>query len=77
MAKYKVKLLRDKCISAASCVGIAPKTYKLDDQNLVALVDGEEGGDTPENVLLGAQSCPTNAIEVYDAESGEKLWPKE
>jgi ferredoxin len=77
MAKYKIKLLRDKCISAASCVGIAPKTYKLDDQNLVVLVNGDEGGDPPETVLLGAQSCPTNAIEIYDAETNEKVWPKE
>jgi len=75
MAKYKIKILKDKCIGAASCVGIAPKVYQLDDKNIVKLVD--ENGDTPENILLGAQSCPTNAIEIYDAESNEKIWPKD
>ena len=75
MAKYKIKIIKDKCISAASCVGIAPKVYQLDKDNIAYVVD--EGGDTAENVLLGAQSCPTNAIEIYDNETGEKVWPKE
>jgi len=75
MAKYKIKVLKDKCISAAACVAIAPNVYKLDENNLVYVAD--ENGDTPENILLGAQSCPTNAIEIYDAETNEKIWPKE
>jgi ferredoxin len=75
MAKYKVKIIREKCIGAASCVGIAPKVYQLDDKNIAYLVD--ENGDTDENILLGAQSCPTNAIEIYDVATNEKIWPKE
>lgn len=73
MAKYKVKVIRDKCIGAASCVGIAPKTFKLDEENIAVLIG--EDGDTPENILLGAQSCPTNAVEIYDAQTNEKVWP--
>lgn len=73
MAKYKIKILKDKCIGAASCVGIAPEVYQLDDKNIAYVV--KEDGDTPENILLGAQSCPTNAIEIYDAETNEKIWP--
>lgn len=75
MAKYKVKVIRDKCIGAASCVGIAPKTFKLDEENIAVLISEE--GDTPENILLGAQSCPTNAVEIYDAQTNEKVWPKD
>jgi len=73
MAKYKVKVIRDKCIGAASCVGIAPKTFKLDEENIAVLIG--EDGDTPENILLGAQSCPTNTVEIYDAQTNEKVWP--
>lgn len=73
MAKYKIKILRDKCIGAASCVGIAPKTFKLDEENIAVLINEE--GDTPENILLGAQSCPTNAVEIYDAQTNKKVWP--
>jgi len=75
MPKYKIKIIKDKCIGAASCVGIAPKVYQLDENNIAYIV--AEAGDTPENILLGAQSCPTNAIEIYDAETNEKVWPKE
>jgi ferredoxin len=75
MPKYKIKLIEDKCISAASCVGLAPKTYELDENNIVRLLSEE--GDTPENILLGAQSCPTNAIEIYDTETNERVWPKD
>ena len=74
MAKYKIKIIEEKCIGAASCVGIASGTYKLNDKNIAVLIS--EDGDTPENVLLGAQSCPTNAIEIYDSETNEKVWPK-
>jgi len=75
MPKYKIKVIKDKCIGAASCVGIAPNTYKLDENNIAIVLS--EDGDTAENILLGAQSCPTNAIEIYDAETNEKVWPKE
>jgi len=74
MGKYKIKVIKDKCISAASCVGIAPGTYKLDDNSIAYVVS--EDGDTAENILLGAQSCPTNAIEIYE-QDGTKVWPKE
>lgn len=73
MAKYKIKIIKEKCIGAASCVGIAPKVYQLDENNIVYVAD--EDGDTPENILLGAQSCPTNAIEIYDALTNKKVWP--
>jgi ferredoxin len=74
VGKYTVKVLRDKCIGAASCVAVAPKAYKLDGEQkaVVLLTVGEE---TDENLLLSAQSCPTAAIEVYD-EKGVKIWPK-
>lgn len=75
MGKYKVQVLRDKCIGAASCVAIAPKAFKLDDEQKAIILPtvGEESDD---NLLLGAQSCPTAAIVVVDTETGEQVWPK-
>jgi len=77
-SKYKVKVIRDKCIGAASCVAIAAKTFKLDkEQKAVVLsqVQGEDG-DSDDDKLLAAQSCPTAAIIVTD-ETGKQIWPKE
>jgi ferredoxin len=69
---YKVKVIRDKCIGAASCVAVAPKTFKMDKENKAVVLKGAHDAD--DVVLLAAQSCPTAAIEVFD-ESGKKIWP--
>ncbi|MEN8253146.1 MAG: ferredoxin [Patescibacteria group bacterium] len=73
--KYKVEVIRDKCISAASCVHIAGKTFKLDEENLAVILGQNQESD--ETILLGAQSCPTGAIIVTDTETGEQVWPKD
>lgn len=71
--KYKVEVIREKCISAASCVALAPGTFELDDEKLAVIID-QDGDDDPSK-LLGAQSCPTHAIIVTNIETGERVWP--
>jgi len=34
IGKYKVEVIRDLCISAGSCVAIAPKVFELDEEQL-------------------------------------------
>jgi ferredoxin len=75
MAKYKVVVIRDKCIGAASCVAIAPKAFKLDDEQKAVVLDSF-AQESDDNLLLAAQSCPTAAIIVTDTETGEQVWPK-
>ena len=71
--KYKkIVIDRDECIGAASCVAVAPGTFQLDEENLAYLVDPDVYDD--ETLLLAAQSCPVNAISIYD-ENGKKIWP--
>ena len=74
VGKYKVEVIRDKCISAASCVAIAPKTFQLDEENLAIILD--QHGEDDQTRLLAAQSCPTAAIIVTNTETGEQVWPK-
>lgn len=71
--RYKIKVLRDLCIGAASCVAISPKVFQLDNEAKAIVLDPE--GDTNENVLAAAQSCPVNAIIIED-ENGNQVWPK-
>lgn len=71
---FTPKVLRDKCIGAASCVAVAPKTFKLDGENKAVVIQATGDPDTDEAILLAAQSCPTAAIEVYD-QDGKKIWP--
>lgn len=75
IGKYRVEVIRDKCISAASCVAIAPKVFDLDEENL-AIILSQDGNDD-DTKLLAAQSCPTMAIIVTNTETGEQVWPVE
>jgi ferredoxin len=74
-SRYQVRVIRDKCIGAGSCVALAMKTFVLDRENK-AVVLPTANEDSDEDKLLGAQSCPTAAIEVIDTVTGEKVWPK-
>lgn len=71
--KYKVEVIRDKCIGAASCVAIAPKVFALDGEQKAIIIGDDELDDIK---LLAAQSCPTMAIIVTNMETGEQVWPK-
>lgn len=73
IGKYKVEVIRDKCISAASCVAIAPKVFDLDEKD-IAIIISQDGNDD-ETKLLAAQSCPTMAVIVTDTQTGEQVWP--
>ena len=75
MAKYKIEIDRDLCIGDGACVDEAPQTLELDDDSIAVVTDPE--GNTDEEVMAAAQSCPVDAIILTDAESGEKVWPED
>jgi len=75
MAKIRVKVDPDLCITAANCVGIAPKLFHLGDEPYAELLDkaGAPQGNSyawdasegeMELVEEAAESCPTRAIAV-------------
>jgi len=68
----KIVVDRGKCIGAANCVGMAPKTFTLDGQKkaVVAKADGHDDA----TLFEAAESCPTEAIALYD-DAGEQLFP--
>jgi len=68
----KIKILRDKCISAATCVAIAPETFELDDEGKVVLKDLK--GNDEQTIIDAAKSCPTQAIEIYD-DDDKRIFP--
>lgn len=75
IGKYKVEVIRDKCIGAASCVAIAPLVFDLDEENIARIIS--QDGNDDDTKLLAAQSCPTAAIIVTDTTSGKQVWPPE
>ncbi len=74
IGKYKVQVIRDLCISAATCVAISPQVFELDAENKAIVL--EEGNDEAENILMAAQSCPTKAVIITDAETDKQVWPQ-
>lgn len=73
IGKYKVKVIRNLCISAASCIAVSPNVFELDAENKAIIKEG--ANDLPENILMAAQSCPTKAIVITDAETDQQVWP--
>lgn len=72
--KFKIKVDRDLCIGAASCVALAMKTFGLDSENKAIILDAD--GDEAEMIRLAAESCPTKAIILEDSETGEQEYPE-
>ncbi len=75
IGRYRVLVLRDKCIAAASCIAISPDVFELDETQKAVIKN--DGHDSPENILMAAQACPTKAVVIIDTETGKQLWPSE
>ncbi len=73
VGKYKIQVLRDLCIGAASCVAVAAATFQLDGDSKAVVQEGST--DPADSILMAAQSCPTKAIVVTDMETGQQVWP--
>lgn len=59
----EIKIIRSKCISAATCVVYAPNTFDLDKEGIAIIKNGK--WDRLEKIIAAAQSCPAIAIEIY------------
>lgn len=68
----KIEVDRELCIGAAPCVVVAPKVFQLDNENKAVVQDAHGADD--DTILLAAQSCPVQAISLYD-EEGNKIYP--
>jgi len=71
--KYRIEIVRRRCTAVGTCMDFAGKTFDMDD-DAVAFVS-KVNGNSPEDILAAAKSCPVDAIFLYDIETGEKVWP--
>ena len=69
----KVKVDRDLCIGAATCVAIAPKTFVLDSE-AKAVILATLDQDTDNVIIDAAKGCPVAAIIIED-QNGNKIFP--
>jgi ferredoxin len=71
MTRWIVAVDKTACIGSAVCVGTAPGKFALDDRQRSGPVKAEIAAD--EAVRDAAASCPTEAISVVDADTGEPV----
>ncbi len=70
---YTMRIDRNLCIGAATCVAIAPKAWALDNEAKAIILDtaGEESDAT---LIEAAKGCPVMAIFITDA-AGKQIFP--
>ncbi|OGK64769.1 hypothetical protein A2313_02125 [Candidatus Roizmanbacteria bacterium RIFOXYB2_FULL_41_10] len=71
---WQVRVDRQLCIGAATCVAIAAKTFALDKEAKAVILDSSDK-ETKETILDAAKGCPTAAIIIED-ENGRRIFPK-
>ncbi len=67
--KYLAQVDENACAAHGDCVDIAPEVFALNDTAHVI------GDGPPELIMQAAEACPSVAISVFDAESGEQIYP--
>ena len=77
MEKYSI-VAKDECIACGTCGGIAPDIFDYDDDGYSENIYNDDGNtgtveieeDLHEDLILAAESCPTEAIKVSDSPFG-------
>jgi ferredoxin len=69
-----IKVDHSVCMGNGQCVLLAPEVFRHNDDRQSEVVD--PAGAPEEQVLKAAGYCPTGAIRVADAETGELLFPR-
>ena len=81
----RVRVDRELCIGAASCIALLPEVFELDEEGKAVIkrlkgdknsewADAKELSVEAKMVLEAARSCPTNAIIVED-DDGKQIYP--
>jgi ferredoxin len=72
--KLRITVDHGLCVGNAQCVGLAPEVFRHNDNRQSEVID--PAGAPEELILRAAGYCPTGAIEVADADTGELLSPR-
>lgn len=63
---------KDTCIGSASCVGVAPGVFELDEEFKSSVRD--PGGADDDAIREAAEACPVQAITLLD-EDDNQVYP--
>lgn len=71
--RLTMRIDRNLCIGAATCVAIAPKAWALDNEAKAIILD-TAGEESDETLIEAAKGCPVMAIFITDA-TGKQIFP--
>mgnify|MGYP000064828135 FL=1 len=71
--RLRIRVDYDRCAGSSICVLTAPGVFRLNENGQSAVIDPT--AESEEKVLEAAEGCPTMAIIVEDADTGERLFP--
>lgn len=71
MTRWRMSVDKDLCIGSGMCVAIAPGRFVLDKERRSGPVEAET--DQDEMVRDAAASCPSEAISLVDADTGQPV----
>jgi ferredoxin len=60
------------CISSGRCVSERPDVFRFDDDEVAEVIPGAPAM-TDEAQLALARACPSGALQVWDAETGDEV----
>jgi ferredoxin len=63
----------DLCMGNGQCVFLTPEVFRHNENRQSEVID--PAGAPEEQILRAAGFCPTGAISVSDARTGERLFP--
>jgi len=71
--RLKVWVDHSVCVGNGTCLTIAPKVFAHNADRQSEVINPQ--GDSADKILEAAENCPVSAIQVEDADTGEKLFP--
>ncbi len=71
--QLRVEVDHDRCVGMGMCLTFAPGVFAHNDRRQSEVVDPD--GDSEAAIMEAASNCPTAAIKVEDAATGEVLFP--
>jgi ferredoxin len=71
--ELRITVDHDLCMGNGQCVFLAPEVFRHNANRQSEVVD--PSGASEETVVKAAGFCPTGAISVTDASTGESLFP--
>lgn len=71
--KLKIIVDHNRCCGSTLCVQLSPKVFALNEEGQSIVLD--PNADSLKAIFNAADNCPQSAIRVWDAETGESLFP--